>query len=930
MKKWFVINGLQQFGLFAVVLIGMLAALWGLNFLQPKVSASVSPLSTSGAIFFGSTGNNGVMRVKTFTSPATFNTTFSGISGSASQILFVSAKTAPTREEMMIGSERVNGTLQVESCTTACDANGDFTNRWSHASAGGTADCDNAPTINTCYKNFDIGYEGLNGKAMIVYAGDGADAGTTTDTDTVYYAEWNGSAWSPNATPGTPGVSNALNLAGTAGTPRWIRVIPQGDNLNKSRTNRLMMLVSDTNNDLIAHYWDGSSWDAGTAVFTTLTNCDRARCFDGAWSSPTQFVVAYTNSAAQEIRYQTYTVGTGWSGDAQAFTTNSVGAWISAVSDPTSSRAYFTMAAVDEDTRGAVWRADDATNGWTVCAGTNPNCPDTAIETIGGQQATTAFERFNGEALHVYNDAGTNAASVGKYYTYTPTSTWSTQQSAGYSSGDDPNAVLAWGNPNSDDIMTAAVDGDCDIDAQQWNGSSFDTLANNIETNSSMLGIACPAVDFNPTDGTAAWAYDFSWKMYTPWQRNWRFYDGSDLASTATTALAAENTAPTGVIDGQDLRLRINYADRGRSISNNDARKKLQYTTGCNPNSVLEVTCTWTDVDDVGGSGIWRYIDLTCTATDCADNTALTSTVLTGSSTCSAGLGCGTWVLDKDSATVTNMDMTAQSGADTVQEAEYDIEPNDAPGATYYFRLYNVDQDTPIYKEQDSSDCQPSGTTACSYPSVAVFNTQQRHYRWRNDNGSETTATNAQNEDTANTNVALNTNMRLRFMIYVNGGSASSYNYRLEYAQRSGPSCNGDENYTTMPDVPSTEPFDMVLTSNYADGTASTNASGVLTDPAGATFVAGKLVESTSNSSGSLSLTDGQFTEIEYAFQANSSALPGASYCFRLSNAGTPLTTYTRYPMLTITGTPTTDQLLRGGNWFDSNGIEQRLYWAGE
>jgi len=57
----------------------------------------------------------------------------------------------------------------------------------------------------------------------------------------------------------------------------------------------------------------------------------------------------------------------------------------------------------------------------------------------------------------------------------------------------------------------------------------------------------------------------------------------------------------------------------------------------------------------------------------------------------------------------------------------------------------------------------------------------------------------------------------------------------------------------------------------------------------------------------------------------------GTTYCFRMVKAdGSPLDTYTNYPMITTFSTvsgPTTDQLLRGGEFF-SGGSKQSFFWA--
>ncbi len=175
----------------------------------------------------------------------------------------------------------------------------------------------------------------------------------------------------------------------------------------------------------------------------------------------------------------------------------------------------------------------------------------------------------------------------------------------------------------------------------------------------------------------------------------------------------------------------------------------------------------------------------------------------------------------------------------------------------------------------------------------------QSDYRWRFDDGNETSGSSLAAQDTTAT-INYGTNIRLRVLV-TNSGDTNSYSYRLEYA----PYANGCGSWTTVPATATTEHFNMWNTSNYTDQAASTNvASGpaVITDPSGFSFTAGKLVSNTSNSA-TVSLTAGQFTEIEYAIQANSNATFG-SYCFRVTNAGTPLDGYTNYPILNINYPP--------------------------
>mgnify|MGYP001557973030 FL=1 len=163
-------------------------------------------------------------------------------------------------------------------------------------------------------------------------------------------------------------------------------------------------------------------------------------------------------------------------------------------------------------------------------------------------------------------------------------------------------------------------------------------------------------------------------------------------------------------------------------------------------------------------------------------------------------------------------------------------------------------------------------------------------------------ATWAQAEDAVHTGLAKSTNIRLRFQADNTGGSASNYNYRLEYAAQSG-TCDtaySGESYIAVPDVAGTEHFDMTLSGSslYVDGDPTTAK---LTADA-LTFVAGDTVESTSNQSGAITLGNNQYTELEYVFQANSNATDGGVYCFRNTNAGTALNSADVMAQVTLAG----------------------------
>jgi hypothetical protein len=174
----------------------------------------------------------------------------------------------------------------------------------------------------------------------------------------------------------------------------------------------------------------------------------------------------------------------------------------------------------------------------------------------------------------------------------------------------------------------------------------------------------------------------------------------------------------------------------------------------------------------------------------------------------------------------------------------------------------------------------------------------QSNYRFRSDDGNETTGTSLAAQDSQASITSTNA-FRLRFLI-TNSGDTTTDTYRVEYA----PYSFGCGSWTAVPVSPTTEAFNMFNTSNFTSGTASTNVTSgpaVITDPSGGSFVAGALL-STANST-SVTLSSNQFTEIEYSMQANSNATNPA-YCFRLTNAGTALDNYASYPILNINYPP--------------------------
>lgn len=175
----------------------------------------------------------------------------------------------------------------------------------------------------------------------------------------------------------------------------------------------------------------------------------------------------------------------------------------------------------------------------------------------------------------------------------------------------------------------------------------------------------------------------------------------------------------------------------------------------------------------------------------------------------------------------------------------------------------------------------------------------QIHYRWRNDDGDETSsgATWAESEDTPLVDVPITTNYRLRFLLSNEGSvSTGAQGYQLEVAETA--TC-GSGTYAAVP-TNSSGDWQIAASTHITDGSATTNVSGGLTDE-NTTFVAGE-VKDTGNATDNITLSSTNFTEIEFSIQATSNATAGGDYCFRLTNVDT----YTLYAEASIeaAGTP--------------------------
>lgn len=185
-------------------------------------------------------------------------------------------------------------------------------------------------------------------------------------------------------------------------------------------------------------------------------------------------------------------------------------------------------------------------------------------------------------------------------------------------------------------------------------------------------------------------------------------------------------------------------------------------------------------------------------------------------------------------------------------------------------------------------------------------NYTQIHYHWRNDDGSETTATSKTGgvQDTAVTSISKLSTNRLRIEISNKGGTVLGYSpqqFRLEYGLLSS-TCATISSWTDV--GAAAGDWDMVDSANLTEGANTTNISpsvGGVSDE-NHTFISSNAgVKDTSSQVASLSVSSDSFAELEYSIEPMSAATDGGVYCFRVTNAGaTTSMAYSKYPQATL------------------------------
>lgn len=218
-----------------------------------------------------------------------------------------------------------------------------------------------------------------------------------------------------------------------------------------------------------------------------------------------------------------------------------------------------------------------------------------------------------------------------------------------------------------------------------------------------------------------------------------------------------------------------------------------------------------------------------------------------------------------------------------------DIESTTGTSTSATFKLHNAGGQNATATSTGSTKQVLSGVLYWLY-SFFVSSYDQVHYRWRDDAGCSESATTAGcwpiYEDTQYASFPKNTFKRLRIEVANDGGwtRGTAPSFRLEVAQTA--TCSSGT-YAPVLTTYGTDAWVIATSTNVTDNAATTNVGAPpttgLTDVG--SFVAGQ-TKTLGNTTGTITLASGDFTEIEYALAATSNATNVNPYCFRVTNNG--------------------------------------------
>jgi Tfp pilus assembly protein PilX len=234
---------------------------------------------------------------------------------------------------------------------------------------------------NSVYRGFDVEYESLGDRAVVVYNNDNAASPA--------YQIWTGTAWIGEVSIATQ-LPGGVYHTDTPGVPRWIEVAanPLGN------SNEIVMISADDGDDVYGVRWNGTTWSrisAGNAAWDTTAAPTDAKMIDVAYeqSSGTAMFI-WGDDVDDQQRWRTWD-GTTLSAIANlgiaAMGGSERAEWVRLVANPYSDQIMYAVQDEGGDLNTCLWSG----TAWDCQAAAHPE-HDGDVENIASMNFDFVFE----------------------------------------------------------------------------------------------------------------------------------------------------------------------------------------------------------------------------------------------------------------------------------------------------------------------------------------------------------------------------------------------------------------------------------------------------------------------------------------------------------------------------------------------------------
>lgn len=318
---------------------------------------------------------------------------------------------------------------------------------------------------NAASRSYDVAYENLSGRGMVVYS-----------TNGVYpqYRIWNGANWS---------TQTAITNLDATGPIRWVRLIP------KRGSNEIMLMARwqttpPTRNHSSAIIWNGSTW---TNLQPLEVNCKSEidyETMDAAFmanSAIAVYINGNTTGQRSQPNYRTYDAS-GWSEEGTMTSLGEEPRWIrvEASQAGTGSSAAFLYEDGGGRLKSSYWNGSD----WS----SYDDFQGIQLETSTQRDFDIAWSSQTNSVMVTYCKSNVKTHSY-MLWTVGGSTTYGNMASG---TGDGRWSVLK-ADPLTSDFLYMSIDDNNDVNIQRWDGASW-VLLEEVEESSNLsydsIGIA--------------------------------------------------------------------------------------------------------------------------------------------------------------------------------------------------------------------------------------------------------------------------------------------------------------------------------------------------------------------------------------------------------------------------------------------------------